>query len=51
MMIRGLPASADGHEPCFAMGRSGTASVIDTVGGGRIAGIPVGELSWYVVTR
>jgi len=34
-----------------ANGRSGTASVIDTVAGKRIADIPVGELPWGVAIR
>jgi YVTN family beta-propeller protein len=41
----------DGRKLYVANGRSGTASVIDTAAGKRIADVAVGALPWGVVVR
>jgi YVTN family beta-propeller protein len=46
-----MALTPDGRKLYVANGRSGTASVIDTVAGKRVADIPVGELPWGVVVR
>jgi YVTN family beta-propeller protein len=46
-----MAQTPDGKKLYVANGRSGTASVIDTASGRRIADIPVGELPWGVAIR
>jgi YVTN family beta-propeller protein len=46
-----MALTPNGRKLYVANGRSGTASVIDTVAGKRVADVAVGELPWGVVVH